>query len=502
MNKNKILLDYIYDKRWCSFKNEISSDLIEDIVLEAKSFDNEKKFFIIGKAIIKNALPQYFIMPLTSEKIENEVPLKYKGHEYYDALKSKSYWSSLMTEIALDKGFVFSNGFKLIYQSWDGFDFITKHIDDISKPLNAEQSNSTIIVGDNIFAFKQQRMIEFTKDANPEVEMNYNLMKTGCRVVPKTYGHLSLINTTGESAFVGIIQEFVPNNGDLWELSREKLLSILSEAFSSQSDIITLPKYKKLSELMHLVGHETEKLISCLSSFSGDKSLISKPVTLSYIREYKSELKKLMLETKDNIKNNINKLSSDMALNIQEILQNWEKYISKFLNEKFNKISNRKDRGLLMRVHGDFHLGQAIESKSGAIKFIDFSGEPNLDFSARKEKRSYMYDIAGMYRSISGYLPVVVTKRFATDENGTINNEKLLWANSTIKPVIKNLSDAFLSEVDIDKDWLEIEIFRRNLYEINYEIAYRPQMLFIPIDNLKALLLSTQESNPKVQKRK
>ena len=492
MNKNKALLDYIYAMRWCSFKQKISSGQVEDIILESKSFDDEKKFFVVGKAIIKNSEPQYFVMPLTVEKIENEPSIIFNKKECYDALKSSTYWSSLMHEITLDKEFIFSNGLKLLYQSWDGFDFITKHIDDVSHPLGAEQSNSTLIIGNNILAFKQQRMIEFVSESNPEIEMNYNLMKTGCKVVPKTYGHLSLINSNGESAFIGIIQEFIPNNGDLWELSKEKLLDILYDTYASNTDVISLSKYKNLYELMHLVGKKTEDLILCLSSFSGDKNLKSKSITATYINEYKKSLKKLMVDTRENIKKNINKLSPDMALDIQKLLQNWEKYISKFLNENVSKLLKRKNRGLLMRVHGDFHLGQAIESKSGQIKFIDFSGEPNLDLIERKAKHSYMYDIAGMYRSISGYLPVVVAKHFATEKNGEINNEKLVWATSIIKPIVNNLSNAFLNELKIDKEWLELEIFRRNLYEINYEISYRPQMLFIPIDNLKELLLENK----------
>ena len=149
----------------------------------------------------------------------------------------------------------------------------------------------------------------------------------------------------------------------------------------------------------------------------------------------------------------------------------------------------RDNKGLLMRVHGDFHLGQAIQTLDNDIKIIDFSGEPHLSFSQRKERCSYMYDIAGMYRSITGYLPIVVSKRFATDENGNIDNEKLVWANEILKPIIKYLSDAFLSELEIDREWFNIEVFRRNLYEINYEIAYRPTMLFIPINNLKELIL-------------
>ena len=492
MNNKKELLDYIYAMRWCSFKNDISSGMIEDVILESRPFDNGKKFFVIGKAIIKNSVPQYFVMPLTIEKIEDEPSVIFNGKKCYDALKSQNYWSSLMYEITLDKEFSFSNGFKLLYQSWDGFDFITKHIDDISKPLGAEQSNSTLVIGNNVLAFKQQRMIEFVSESNPEVEMNYNLMKTHCNVVPKTYGHLSLINSDGETAFIGIVQEFVPNNGDLWELSKEKLLDILDDTYLSNTDIIPLSKYKNLYELMHLLGKKTNELLLCLSSFSGNKNLTSKAITVSYINQYKRNIKILMKETRENIKNNINKISSDMALNIQDILENWNRYTSTFLNNNISNLLKRKNMGNLMRVHGDFHLGQAIESKSKQIKFIDFSGEPNLTLKERKVKHSYMYDIAGMYRSISGYLPVVVAKHFATESNGEINNEKLVWATSIIKPIINNLSNAFLNELKIDKEWFALEVFRRNLYEINYEISYRPQMLFIPIDNFKELLVGNK----------
>ena len=100
-----------------------------------------------------------------------------------------------------------------------------------------------------------------------------------------------------------------------------------------------------------------------------------------------------------------------------------------------------------MRVHGDFHLGQAIETKTGDVKFIDFSGEPNLSLQERKEKRTYMYDIASMYRSISGYLPVVVTKNFALEKDGNINNEKLIWASEIIKPIITTFANSFLDEL-------------------------------------------------------
>ena len=501
MSKNKELLNYIYQQRWCSFKSEIETNSIKKIDFFDTEYNNNKKFFIIGNAEFTNHQPnKTFIMPLAKGAIKTEPTVKYKKFITYDATKSNDYWSSLMQELTIDKGLTIANGkYQLIYQSWDNFEYITNHLQDKSTPLNVEQSNSTILVGNKEIAFKQQRIIEFSSFVNPEVEMNYNLLKVGFSAIPKTYGHLSLLNTSGESAFVGIVQEFIPNNGDLWEICKTKLLSLLKKAYNdkkllSQNGRIKSREYKDIKDLMTLLGKKTEKLMKALKSFKGSPDITPEKITTEYLSIYTSNIKKLIQETKENIKNNLSKLSPDMALNIQNpILTN---HIENFMLKNFGKIENRKDKGILMRVHGDFHLGQAIQSLSGEIKFIDFAGEPHLSPEQRKTKHSYMYDIAGMYQSIGGYLPVVVAKRFAItqDENGTetINNEKLLWANNKLKPIISTMLKAFMASIKIDNEWLSIEIFRRNLYEINYEIAYRPQLLFIPVNNLKDMLIGTK----------
>ena len=501
MNKNSEILNYIYNQRWCSFKSEINSNNIKTITFSDTEFANNKMYFILGTVKFNNNKKiKTFLMPLAKGNPKNEPTIKYKNNTVYDATKSNDYWRNIMHEITIDKGLNIANGkYKLIYQSWDNFNFITNHLDDQSTPLNVEQSNTTLLIGNKTIAFKQQRIIEFSKTTNPEIEMNYNLLKVGFREIPKTYGHLTIIKSSGESAFVGIVQEYVPNNGDLWEICRDKLLALLNKAYKEKNDKKVLARkghiksteYKDIKKLMTLLGKKTEKLMKALRSFKGTPDITPEKITSKYINKYASTIKKLITETKENIKRNLDKLSPDMALNIQSPILN--NHIEAFMLKNFGKIENRKNKGILMRVHGDFHLGQVIQNTNGEIKFIDFAGEPNLSPKQRKAKHSYMYDIAGMYQSIGGYLPVVIAKRFAqeTDENGatTINNEKLLWANEKLKPIIATMLKAFMSGIKIDREWLSIEIFRRNLYEVNYEISYRPQLLFIPIDNLKNILV-------------
>src|SRR5207248_8926875 len=51
-----------------------------------------------------------------------------------------------------------------------------------------------------------------------------------------------------------------------------------------------------------------------------------------------------------------------------------------------------------IRIHGDFHLGQALHTGRDFI-FLDFEGEPARPLSERKLKRSALRDVAGMMRS-------------------------------------------------------------------------------------------------------
>lgn len=487
MKKQTALLNYIYNQRWCNFKEDITNGNVENIVLEDVPFDNGDKFFILGQAEIKNKDSVFFIMPLAKGVIENEISLKYKKFDVYDALKSSDYWASLMNATCLNNSLTISEGSSLIYQSWFDLDFITNHLNDNSRPLNAEQSNTTLIVGNNTIAFKQQRLIEFSSIPNPEVEMNYNLMKAKCSVMPKTYGHLFLLSPKGESAFVGIVQEFIPNKGDLWSIMQKQLFDILKKSVKNNESKILLKEIKDLRKIMKNLGLKTSEMLKCLSSFKGE-DLAPQNITAKYVKEYSDKLKNQIENAKITLSKNIDSFSDVIKNRLAILLDNWEKYTNAFIKTNLSKIMKRKRKGKLMRVHGDFHLGQVILSDKGELKFIDFSGEPNLSFEKRREKHPFMYDVASMYCSINGYLEASVITKYATDDNDEIRSEKLLSAYEIIHPIIEKLTADFLKNQNVDKEWLNLEILRRNFYEIDYELAYRPKMLSVPVLNLLNLL--------------
>src|SRR5690606_20459827 len=56
---------------------------------------------------------------------------------------------------------------------------------------------------------------------------------------------------------------------------------------------------------------------------------------------------------------------------------------------------------LLIRVHGDYHLGQTLRTPDGDFVIIDFEGEPSRTMAERRQKLPALKDVAGMVRSLS-----------------------------------------------------------------------------------------------------
>ena len=63
-----------------------------------------------------------------------------------------------------------------------------------------------------------------------------------------------------------------------------------------------------------------------------------------------------------------------------------------------HKITGRRLSAMKCRIHGDFHLGQALFTGKDFV-FIDFEGKPSHSLSERRLKRSPMRDVAGMIHS-------------------------------------------------------------------------------------------------------
>lgn len=489
MKGNTELINYICTQRWCSFKE--NTDTIKDIQLETIDFDDGNKKFILGQAIFSNQPSMSFLMPMSLNHDECSDSVKIDGQIMSDALQSPDYWEKLIQLFKQNKGEIsFSNGNKIQLISIAEDEIIRNNLHSSSKPLNVEQSNTTIKVGNNAIAFKQERMIQSDFGICPEIEMNQKLMIENCPVAPKTYGVMLMTEPNGKVASLGIIQEFVPNRGDLWSFSSKYLLQTLQELKRQGINKVDPDQHRDFIQMMKNLGEKTFQMSEALGSANGNPNFEPEIFDSANLEKYHLGFNALLTKTQKIIENNIHNLQGDTKRDTKNLLLNWDKLTGNFVKQNIAKIKNSTQPYYATRVHGDFHLGQVLVKKNMDLCFIDFAGEPGLSISERKRKHPKDRDVAGMYRSISGYLGAAVAQTFAQDP------QEELWGRQALQPLIEASTKAFMGSHSEKEPFMALEILRKNLYEVQYEVGNRPHMAFIPISGLTELLTTKHQDLP------
>ena len=147
----------------------------------------------------------------------------------------------------------------------------------------------------------------------------------------------------------------------------------------------------------------------------------------------------------------------------------------------------------MIRVHGDFHLGQILVSQGDAY-IIDFEGEPMRSLADRRAKTTPLRDVAGFMRSLdyaaasveltgSGASPQPVHERQAEllarfRQEATSAFLDAYWASVAGSPALALEPDR--------RSLLDLMLIEKAAYEVSYEATNRPSWLAIPLRGLAA----------------
>ncbi len=151
---------------------------------------------------------------------------------------------------------------------------------------------------------------------------------------------------------------------------------------------------------------------------------------------------------------------------------------------------------LRIRIHGDYHLGQVLAVSSPAtgddFVMIDFEGEPESSITERKIKHSPLKDVAGMIRS---YHYAVSAKLFNSVETEELDPDYLQrvsdrWFYLIRDTFMNAYFDTFGAPHPLFKNSNEINflllvyLLEKAVYELGYEISYRPTWVKIPLKGI------------------
>ena len=285
----------------------------------------------------------------------------------------------------------------------------TSRIADITVPndvemhwISAEQSNSSVIVGD-IAIIKLFRRV--TSGPHPEAEMSRYLTDQGFANTPALLGEIVRIDPDETSHALLIAQAFVRNQGDAWGWTLELLLRGLSDIAggdeAAAADATTHADYVRFASLlgqrlgeMHLVLARA-LLRSRLRSRDRNRR---DGFGLRRTRPHPTRSRLPRSRRRAAVAQAAAEQDRATLQSAREVLFN-----------KLPALAALIEGATLTRIHGDLHLGQILVV-NGDVAIIDFEGEPADPVEQRRSKDHPSRDVAGMIRSFD-YAAAVVKRR-------------------------------------------------------------------------------------------
>jgi maltose alpha-D-glucosyltransferase/alpha-amylase len=166
---------------------------------------------------------------------------------------------------------------------------------------------------------------------------------------------------------------------------------------------------------------------------------------------------------------------------------------------RFERILQQPIAAARIRTHGDYHLGQVLHHGTDFL-IIDFEGEPALSLDERRSKQSALRDVAGMIYSFFyaanaalRELPRIPFSCVRPEIQAGWARYWSVWVGTTfLRTYLETAGSAsFLPPAESAmKIMLDVELLRKAIYELGYELNNRPDWVNISFRVLLDLLNS------------
>jgi maltose alpha-D-glucosyltransferase / alpha-amylase len=372
-------------------------------------------------------------------------------------------------------------------------------------PLRGEQSNTSVRFGDRM-VLKLFRKLE--PGVNPDLEVGRFLTEeTDFRNVPRVAGALEIRERRNEPMTLGILQEFVPNEGDAWSYTLDALgryfVRILTAGAGGLAPVpaepllalarreMTADDFERLGTYgttVKLLGERTAELHIALAS-GVSKDFVPEPFSELYQRSLYDSMRTLVKKTLRLLHQRLETLPAEVRETAERVLAAEERIV-----ERCRRLTSRKLAAERIRTHGDYHLGQVLYTGRDFV-ILDFEGEPSRPLSERRLKRSPFRDLAGMLRSFQ-YAAYV--KLFEEAAGGiappALESWILYWERWVSAAFLQAYLDrarnaSFLPPADEEREiLLDAHLLEKAVYELGYEMNNRPDWVRIPLQGICEIL--------------
>jgi len=357
------------------------------------------------------------------------------------------------------------------------------------RAVETEQSNSTALV-DNDYVVKVYRKLE--SGINPEIEIGRFLTEVaGFANTPALLGSVELVEGDKKSA-VAIVHAFVANQGDAWTVTsayldrfvdEQRLLATSDQPGESEEQA---PYLRYMSQ----IGRRVAEMHLALASNDEFADFAPEPTRPADVQHWIEDVVARAEGVFDALQQRRDTIKEADRLLVDQVLAQ-----RATLRDRLGALLPQDIDGLNIRHHGDFHLGQILIVKDD-IFIIDFEGEPRRALNERRRKAPAARDVAGLIRSIDYSATAALERalKVALDEQGKLGAALAEWRDRSVaaflaayREVMTNQS-LWPTDPQAAEQMLNFFLLEKAFYEIEYELAHRPEWLRVPLTGMIRIL--------------
>jgi maltose alpha-D-glucosyltransferase/alpha-amylase len=350
------------------------------------------------------------------------------------------------------------------------------------RAVQTEQSNSTALV-DTDYVVKIYRKLE--AGLNPEVEVSRFLTDVaGFANTPALLGSVELVEGQQRTA-LAIVHAFVENQGDAWTVTSSYLdrfieqQRLLADVDQTGERDETVPYLRYMTQ----TGRRVAEMQMALASRDDIADFKPELATPDDFRIWTDDI----LVRADRAFAGIAQTSGTLKEGDRLLAEALLAYRAE-LPGLLASLLPAEIEVLNIRHHGDFHLGQMLIVKDDVF-IIDFEGEPRRPIGERRRKAPAARDVAGLIRSIDYSATAGLQRALKTgpDEQGKLASALDGWRDRATSAFLaayrETLSDKRLWPVEprAAESLLNFFLLEKAFYEIEYELAHRPEWLRVPM---------------------
>ena len=478
------LIAFLRKQRWFGAKGSTPTEARLSSFVIAPWGDGT--FALARATVIAGGVEHVYQLPLamrpsTPADVPASAVVSTSPYALYDAIYDSDFRTGLVNALAAGAT-AGDEGSKWIAEPAHPDRFVVP--DDVATRIgSAEQSNTSIIIG----SFAILKLFRTLKTGiHPDAEVTRFLTtRAGFANTPALLASMRFEDAAGTAAS-GMVQTFLRGSSDAWSYALSKSKSY----FVAGSE----PANPFLEDAKRL-GTVTRELHDALASDENDPAFAPDPATSEDLDRWTDRVTRSIRDSLSLLETQLQsprfpkqRLAEAKALvGRRDHFAAWVEDIADALGD---------DLGMLIRVHGDYHLGQVLRTSSGDFSVIDFEGEPSRSLDERREKTSPLRDVAGMLRS---FAYAAVTLAISVEKSLDMPTRELRSARWE-RDVRASFLSGYMGNADDDAPGilpeetehvhLLIALFEaeKAFYELAYELNNRPDWAWIPMRGISKLL--------------